>query len=104
MVLFQLIPSRYLRTETLLSQPVQIKIYCHGLQNWRNVLSNLNIPKLSEEQKQCCEGEISLEEILLILDNFQNNKSPGSDGIPIEFYKTCWNLISDSFRMHKGFL
>ena len=60
-------------------------------------LSNLNIPKLSEEQKQSCEGEISLEEIKLILDSFQNNKSPGSDGIPIEFYKTCWNLISDSF-------
>ena len=56
-------------------------------------LSNLNIPKLSEEQKQSCEGEISLEEIKLILDSFQNNKSPGSDGIPIEFYKTCWNLI-----------
>ena len=60
-------------------------------------LSNLNIPKLSEEQKQSCKGEISLEEIKLILDSFQNNKSPGSDGIPIEFYKTCWNLISDSF-------
>ena len=40
--------------------------------------------------------KISLEEIKLILDSFQNNKSPGSDGIPIEFYKTCWNLISDS--------
>ena len=37
--------------------------------------------KLSEEQKQSCEGEISLEEIKLILDSFQNNKSPGSDGI-----------------------
>ena len=60
-------------------------------------LSNLNIPKLSEEQKQSCEGEISLEEIKLILDSFQNNKSPGSDGIPIEFYKTFWNLINDSF-------
>ena len=60
-------------------------------------LSNLNIPKLSEEQKQSCEGEISLEEIKLILDSFQKNKSPGSDGIPIEFYKICWTLISDSF-------
>jgi len=50
-------------------------------------LSNLYIPKLSKEQKQSCEGEISLEEIKLILDSFQNNKSPGNDGIPIEFIK-----------------
>ena len=60
-------------------------------------LNNLNIPKLSEEQKQSCEGEISLEELKSILESFQKNKSPGNDGIPIEFYKTCWNLISDSF-------
>ena len=52
----------------------------------------------SEEQKQLCEGEISLEELKAVLDSFQNNKSPGNDGIPIEFYKVCWDLISDSFR------
>ena len=57
----------------------------------------MNIPKLSEEQKQSCEGEISLEELKSILESFQKNKSPGNDGIPIAFYKTCWNLISDSF-------
>ena len=60
-------------------------------------LNNLNIPKLSEEQKHSCKGDISPEEIKSILESFQNNKSPGNDGIPIEFYKTCWNLISDSF-------
>ena len=60
-------------------------------------LNELNIPKLSEEQKQSCEGEISLEECKDVLDSFQNNKSPGNDGLPIEFYKTCWDLISDSF-------
>ena len=59
-------------------------------------LNNLNIPKLSEEQKQSCKGDIPPEEIKSILESFQNNKSPGNDGIPIEFYKTCWNLISDS--------
>ena len=57
----------------------------------------MNIRKLSEEQKQSCEGEISLEEFKSILESFQKNKSPGNDGIPIAFYKTCWNLISDSF-------
>ena len=60
-------------------------------------LSNLKMPTLSEEQKQSCEGEISFEELESVLNSFQNNKLPGNDGLPIEFYKTCWNLINESF-------
>ena len=63
----------------------------------KTFLSNLNVPTLSEEQKRFCEGEISLEELKAVLDSFQSNKTPGNDGIPIEFYKVCWDLISDSF-------
>ena len=29
--------------------------------------------------------------------SFQTNKTPGNDGIPIEFYKVFWPLISDPF-------
>lgn len=53
------------------------------------------MPTLSEGQKQSCEGEISLEELKSVLNSFQNNKSPGNDGLPVEFYKTCWNLINE---------
>ena len=60
-------------------------------------LSELNIPKLSEEQKIACEGKITSEECFRLLDTFHNNKTPGNDGIPIEFYKKFWPLISDSF-------
>ena len=60
-------------------------------------LSNLNLPTLSEEQKQSCEGEISFEELESVLHSFQNNKSAGNDGLPVEFYIICWNLISESF-------
>ena len=66
-------------------------------QNISSFLSELNIPKLSEEQKRSCEGRISSEECVRLLDSFHNYKTPGNDGIPIEFYKTFWNLISDSF-------
>ncbi len=34
-------------------------------------LSNLNIPTLSEEQKQSCEGEITFEELESVLNSFQ---------------------------------
>ena len=40
----------------------------------------MEIPKLSEEQKQKCEGKISLQECEIILNNFRDNKSPGNDG------------------------
>ena len=66
-------------------------------QNISSFLSELNIPKLSEEQKRSCEGRISSEECVRLLDSFHNNKTPGNDGIPIECYKTFSNLISDSF-------
>ena len=60
-------------------------------------LRDLNIPKLSEEQKLSCEGKITSEECALILENFQNNKSPGNDGIPVEFYRKFWQLLSEPF-------
>ena len=60
-------------------------------------LKDLLIPKLSEEQKMSCEGKITSEECALLLECFQNNKTPGSDGIPIEFYKKFWPLISEPF-------
>ena len=60
-------------------------------------LNKLGIPKLSEEQKQTCEGKISIQECEKVLDSFQTNKSPGIDGIPVEFYKHCWNIIRQPF-------
>ena len=60
-------------------------------------LNNLNVPQLSEEQKQSCEGQITIDECKSILETFQINKSPGNDGIPIEFYKKCWNFICEPF-------
>jgi len=58
---------------------------------------DLSIPKLSEERKMLCEGKITSEECALLLECFQNNKTPGNDGIAIEFYKKFWPLISEPF-------
>lgn len=68
-----------------------------NLHEIKSFLKDLNIPKLSEEQKMSCEGEITPEECALILDSFQNNKTPGNDGIPIEFYKKFWPLLCEPF-------
>ena len=56
-------------------------------QTAESFLSSLDIPRLTEEQKLSCEGKITPEECAAVLENFQNNKSPGNDKIPVEFYK-----------------
>ena len=46
--------------------------------------------------------EITLQECEDILSTFQTGKTPGSDGIPVEFYKIFWSLsgklMTDSFN------
>ena len=60
-------------------------------------LNDLNIPKLPEEQQKQCEGSISSEECFRLLNSFDLNKTPENDSIPIEFYKTFWLVLKDSF-------
>ena len=53
-----------------------------------------SIPTLSNEEKEECDKEITLEEILETLKSFKNNKSPGNDGLTKEFYITFWQKLS----------
>ncbi len=69
-----------------------------------------NIVQLSNEQKETCEGPITEGEIKLALRNMPNNKSPGMDGYPAEFFKFFWNdigifvLRSFNYALHTGSL
>ena len=56
---------------------------------------NLQIPTLSNESRQLGEGIISLEECTKVLNSFPLSKVPGNDGLPVEFYKTFWNLVGN---------
>ena len=49
--------------------------------------------KLSEHDKEGCEGPLSLDECTLVLKMMKNGKSPGSDGFTTEFYKFFWKDI-----------
>ena len=57
---------------------------------------------LTEDEKYLCEGGITAEECLYAIKNLKDNKSPGLDGIPGEFYKVLWpeicDLVIDSFN------
>ena len=57
---------------------------------------NDNIPNLTEELIQVCEGRVTIEEISEVLNSFKDNKVLGIAGLPSEFYKKFWHLLVDS--------
>ena len=74
---------RELYSSKLRMEPKDIKTY----------LADINTPQLNKEEQKDCEGVISVDECHKVLKTFQNNKSPGNDGIPAEFYKKFWTLF-----------
>ena len=56
-------------------------------------LNNSSIKKLSELEKHSCDDILTLEECTTALKDLPNGKSPGSDGLPAEFYKIFWPEI-----------
>ncbi len=58
-------------------------------------LDYLNLPRLNIEEQSACEGLLTQDEILNILKTCKNNKSPGTDGFPSEFYKFFWEDIKE---------
>ena len=60
------------------------------------------IEKLSDEQRELCEGDLTMEECGKALRELQNGKSPGTDGLTNEFYKFFWQsikyLVNDSLN------
>ena len=62
----------------------------------RGFFENENIPKLSEEFKEICEGRVRIDEITEVLKSFKDNKGPGIDGLPAEFYKAFRHLLGET--------
>ena len=62
-----------------------------------NFLNDITIPSLTTEQSLSCEANLTEKEIYNTLISFENNKSPGNDGLTKEFYYTFWDDIKDTF-------
>ena len=52
-----------------------------------NFLDNIDIPTIDPRIKEELEKPIMLEEFISCLKLIQNNKAPGPDGFPVDFYK-----------------
>ena len=57
---------------------------------------HLQIPKLSDEDRDSLEGSLRYEECKNVLESFQNDKSPGEDGFTVEFYKFFYDLLGEN--------
>ena len=58
-------------------------------------LHNINIPQLSQSERESCEGLLTKRECWKVLSSMKNNGSPGNDGLTKEFYICFFDEISD---------
>ena len=58
--------------------------------NLRSAIENYSLPQLNESDVEKLEGKLMLTEISEALLRMKNEKSPGIDGFPSEFYKIFW--------------
>ena len=74
-----------------------------ALEDGDNFLNKLSIPEpLPTESEDKLKAELEPDELSKAVKLMQPNKSPGEDGLPIEFYRFFWNDIkSYLFASHK---
>jgi len=60
-----------------------------------NFLDSLEMPKLSNDEKNNLDQPLSKNEVFQTIKAMNHNKSPGFDGLPVEFYIVFWNDIND---------
>ena len=53
----------------------------------------LSSPKLTDSMRETCEGQLTYSECFKVLSTFSNDKTPGNNGLTIEFYKFFWSEI-----------
>lgn len=51
---------------------------------------------LTDFERNLCEGPFTATELSAALEGLQTGKSPGSDGLPTEFYSRFWNVLRES--------
>ena len=73
-----------------------------SVNTYNDFFMNVNTPTLNEADQELCNGSITVDECFKALTGMANNKSPGYDGITVEFYRKLWNkvgpIVTDAFN------
>ena len=59
----------------------------------KEYLSEITTKVLTDEQQRSLDDKISTNEYFEALKSFQTNKTPGNDGLTVEFYLGFWHLV-----------
>jgi len=59
----------------------------------------VNSTSLTNEEQTLCEGRLTQKECFEALKKMESDKTPGTDGLPAEFYKGFWKGISFVFNL-----
>ena len=59
--------------------------------------SNVDIPKLPENQPKICEEYLAKKDLYNFLKSMQSDKSPDNDGLKKEIYENFWNELKEIF-------
>ena len=68
---------------------------CQATQNF--LLQKIDT-KISKNQNQQLNKPIEISEIKTAIENTENDKSPGTDGIPVEFYKEFYQILKNDLQ------
>ena len=70
--------------------------------NFVHLFDSPDLKTLNNKETGCCEGLLTIKECADGLNKLQNNKTPGSDRLTIEFCRLFWDatghLMVDSFN------
>ena len=86
----------------------QGKMFCKNLytakhcndSNYKLFFENSNIAKLEATQQEELERSLLKEECFLILKQCSKNKTPGTDGLSVEFYLRFWSMLGEVSTTH----
>ena len=76
--------------ENLYTSKLQKGNIIYGPQYEKEFFPQSEDPRMLKEDRENLEKPITQEEMLQALKGIQNDKSPGLDGFPAEFYKFFW--------------
>ena len=63
----------------------------------RELLSSVN-KSISSTDKAICDDTMSLHQLEITVKELPLHKSPGLDGLPVEFYRSVWETIKLDFH------
>ena len=69
------------------------KIYQSKQHTFCTVFESEGLTFLDNVEANQCEGLLTLEECAKVIGSFQNDKTPGPEGLTVEFYRRFWHLL-----------